>query len=775
MNTTLRSSDGTRREASPASRDRTGPSRGQILVLFVMAIFVFCGMVALVVDVSWYWVNSLRVQRAADAAALAGVVQLPTRPTGSGGAYSLAVAEAAKNGYDDALASVVVTPVQEPAVTGRRLSVTISAPVSMYFMRVFGIQEIMATRTSRAEYVLPVPMGSPENYYGVFGLTRGLTSTSTVTTTTHTTSTVDSGWVRAAGSPGTAGWTSSAGSLSAAVNGNDSAYAFTPTDGNGQMWSGFGFYAGLGANQTPTAVRGIEVRLSDAYKSVADCTTATIRVALSYDQGSHWTTAVAANLSGNLPTSTTSGDYTLGSASSLAAWPLASPAHTWDETDLSNTDFRLRLTANKSGGTCSAGNEIRLDMLEVRATYDIDTATTTTNTVTTTLPDQNLQGPGTACGTVAACYQADGATLNPRGFWATMNTQGAASINGDAYQAYYDTVGGAGNPVYNGTEYYNYAVEMPPGSSGGAVYVYDPVFCDTANNRGTADRWFSGDGDGVSSFYELYDTQGTLYDITDDGAPIFSSGGLFRNIGASDTTMGGSGGTQCRRQTGAPYGDGRDYHNVWYLLASGLTGGTNGTVYRLHTTSTDPASATAQLGTDGENSFALYAGASGGTPRIYGIGAMQMFTPLTASGASVQSEFYLAQIEDVHAGKSVEISLWDPGDTSPLGANLEVLVPNAGGWSPTTFRHMATRGNSNAAACTATGTNVSSVQTNVGNTTGTYNGCWLVITVPIPGDYDGEQDGWWKIRYRMTGTGTSNDVTTWKVAIKGNPVHLIVP
>jgi hypothetical protein len=47
--------------------------------------------------------------------------------------------------------------------------------------------------------------------------------------------------------------------------------------------------------------------------------------------------------------------------------------------------------------------------------------------------------------------------------------------------------------------------------------------------------------------------------------------------------------------------------------------------------------------------------------------------------------------------------------------------------------------------------------------------------VVIPIGYTAQQSGWWKIRYNMTGNGTSNDVTTWKVQIKGNPVHLIVP
>ncbi len=48
-------------------------------------------LLAVVLDVSWYWANTLRVQRAADAAALAGAVYLPDdvahggppRPAGS--------------------------------------------------------------------------------------------------------------------------------------------------------------------------------------------------------------------------------------------------------------------------------------------------------------------------------------------------------------------------------------------------------------------------------------------------------------------------------------------------------------------------------------------------------------------------------------------------------------------------------------------------------------------------------------------------------------------
>ena len=155
----------------PASANpRRARPRGQVLVIFAGAIIALIGIVAIVVDVSWYWANSLRVQRAADAAALAGAVYLPGNTTN---AYSFARIEATKNGYT-AGGGTIVTPLQDTANGGtdpRQLDVTVSAPVGTFFMRIFGINTITATRTAKAIYVQPVPMGSPENYYGVYCLT----------------------------------------------------------------------------------------------------------------------------------------------------------------------------------------------------------------------------------------------------------------------------------------------------------------------------------------------------------------------------------------------------------------------------------------------------------------------------------------------------------------------------------------------------------------------------------------------------------------------------
>ncbi len=599
----------------PSKTSKSFGQRGQLLVVFVLAIFVLMGFIALVIDVSWYWSSSLRVQRAADAAALAGAVDLPgnpgtqaSHPAGTG--IGDALTEASKNGYAAGGGVTILAQQDSAAVSGgnpNQMDVTITAPVQTFFMRIFGITTIQANRSSKALFTLPVPMGSPQNFYGDFGTVRG--------------------------------------------------QSFT-----------------------------------------------------------------------------TSGR--------------------------------------------------------------------------TTQSDVTLTGPGAACLSGAAnCFQdTGGQALTPvNGFWATMNTEGAENVNGDAYQPFYDSA--TGTPAkscknvtgrlacYDPLSYYNYAISMPPNTTGGHVYIFDPTFCETNPGSGTGDRWF-GNGS-VSSWYELFGTNNTPYDLQDDGLAIASSGNLFKDQNASDSTMGGNNGNNECRQTNTKYNDARDYHDSWYLLnpGAGLTGGPNGTIYRLHTTTTVPAGLTDavnQKNTNAEQSFAIFANDTQGTvgngllPDVYGLGAMQMFTPLTAGNSTVNSIFYLAQVPKYYAGKTLELNLWDPGDTSPLRASLSVLIPNAAGnYASTPFNYRAATGTTNGSrnnACNSNAqNNVSSVTTSTGASLGQFNGCWLTMDVPIPPTYDPSvgSAGWWKIQYSMintqSGQGTSNDVTTWTAQILGNPVHLIVP
>ena len=202
-----------------------GRSRGQVVVIFAMSIFLFVGLCAVVVDISWYWVNTLRVQRAADAAALAGVVYLPGDTTN---AFAEARASAKQNGY-----TTGVTPVQD-GLDPRQLDVTITANVPTFFARVVGVSSWPVTRSAKGVYVLPVPMGSPDAYYGVGNFSFNQTTTYP---TTHAAGVSGCGpasasWsasckgnVGTTSTPSSGGWTTSSGSLVNSVNANDTVYA----------------------------------------------------------------------------------------------------------------------------------------------------------------------------------------------------------------------------------------------------------------------------------------------------------------------------------------------------------------------------------------------------------------------------------------------------------------------------------------------------------------------------------------------------------------------
>ncbi len=97
-----------------------------------------------------------------------------------------------------------------------------------------------------------------------------------------------------------------------------------------------------------------------------------------------------------------------------------------------------------------------------------------------------------------------------------MLSQGADVLNGDVYSPQYN--GSGSNTQYSPTNYYDYAIEMQPGTTDGSVYVFDPVFCATKNDfsTGMGDHWYGTGNQTMSTFYDLYDTNNTPYALTDD-------------------------------------------------------------------------------------------------------------------------------------------------------------------------------------------------------------------------------------------------------------------
>ncbi len=144
--------------AMPLSRQQRWRARGQALPLLAIMLVALIGFTGLALDVSMLLLRTLQQQRAADAAALAGVIKLPQLP---GEAKTLAQQYAGLNGYVNNLDPTGFPQVDARTVPGynTRLHVIIVAEDDVYFMRIFGINKVPVTRDAYAQYSLPVRLG----------------------------------------------------------------------------------------------------------------------------------------------------------------------------------------------------------------------------------------------------------------------------------------------------------------------------------------------------------------------------------------------------------------------------------------------------------------------------------------------------------------------------------------------------------------------------------------------------------------------------------------
>jgi hypothetical protein len=361
-------------------------------------------------------------------------------------------------------------------------------------------------------------------------------------------------------------------------------------------------------------------------------------------------------------------------------------------------------------------------------------------------------------------------------FWAAAMSQGADRGYGDAYGTYYNP-----SPTANGqydANGYQYAIEVPAGAGATTIDLYDPAFCAVSANKGTGDHWIPWNATGwpaVSIYYTLWsDPAETPLDYTDD-VQVATTGTLFENKRQVDKSA-------ALRETNAswttplsgfaalPDCTADVYHNRWWTMTTVTTPGT----YRLQVTTTNPTNINDQKGTSGENMWSLRAVPTNSSyrPYVYGLGKMVIYANVT-SGTTL---FYLGRIEAVHAGKTMVIQLFDPGDASG-NSSIEILKPTTTGYSPSAFSYTA---DSNASG-SKSGTNVTSLKTTISGA-GQYNNSWVTLTIPLPKTYTaplppgepaGTAGGWWKIRY--TFDNTTSDTTTWQASIRGNPVHLVQP
>jgi hypothetical protein len=161
-------------------------------------------------------------------------------------------------------------------------------------------------------------------------------------------------------------------------------------------------------------------------------------------------------------------------------------------------------------------------------------------------------------------------------------------------------------------------------------------------------------------------------------------------------------------------------------------------------------------------------------PQVHAVSDMSIFANLSGTTA----DFYLAQIDPIHAGKTMRINMFDSGE----GANsLQILDPNG---NPAAFS-WSTPCNpptppSGSCSGTASGSNPSLDVSGTGTqpytglqSSSKYNDRFITIDIPLPANYTtvyGTKT-WWKVRYNVGSSPT--DRTTWSVNIVGDPVHLL--
>src|SRR3546814_3531637 len=156
------------RETRASERGRG--DHGFALIMTALVIVPLMLVAAFAVDMGGWYAKASRAQRAADAAALAGVVWMPTFSK----AEAVARDTAEKNGFEhDPDGSGVIVNVWTSGE--HQLSVSITADGEVYLGKIVRSDGVQITRDATAEYALPVPLGSPKNTFGTGNLLASAT------------------------------------------------------------------------------------------------------------------------------------------------------------------------------------------------------------------------------------------------------------------------------------------------------------------------------------------------------------------------------------------------------------------------------------------------------------------------------------------------------------------------------------------------------------------------------------------------------------------------
>ncbi len=636
---------------------RRRDEHGYVLVLTAMLLIPLLLISAMAVDYGAWYTDGSRMQRAADAAALAGVVWLPDLTT----ATTVAQNTAKSDGYDDSLSNITVAVSK---LSDYELKVVITDTAAKTFLSSFVSKTVTISRSATAKYVLPVPLGSPHNYFGTDNMISG----------------------------------SGAEGFYAAINGQcESKYQGDP----------FAVpYIANSAGSTNVCSHGV-----------------------SY---------------------TNNGDYIDPSTADQYQYYITVPANRTQDiyVDIWNPG------GNETNSTSSTTN-------------DSDTITSTGTTKPTNSCSNGGYGSNYTCTTTITLVGAAGS--NPWNNTYSCNNSAPYTCTWKYSSSLTFTITSTSNkPAKSGSNCsssggnYTCTVTVSTSQTASSSPTFacnnsSPYTCTITSSYTTTSSVETDDPTGSGSnvpttIYTLYSADSTPLDDSDN--PVLSASGdcgtsTYPNPFTADSSFDSSNRTilgqagwydMCIIPTTAPSGK--------YILGvknnTDQTFGING--YAVMASYANNIGATCDYRTDttcpevsGKNWISIYANGSGST-----------------------ATFFLAEIDQQYAGKTLQITLFDPGEG---GNYIQVLDPT---------------GTAQSFVATDEGTDdntpgtPSSPETQLDVTNSKYNGHYVQLAISLPTSYGTSpalSQFWWQIKYVFS-SGTVTDRTTWGVRVLGNPVHL---
>ena len=325
--------------------------------------------------------------------------------------------------------------------------------------------------------------------------------------------------------------------------------------------------------------------------------------------------------------------------------------------------------------------------------------------------------------------------------WAAVSSEFIHKEHGDPYSTQCRVPAGpgscsSGNSDYNrGGAYsgYYYGIEVMSGSSGLLVELFDAGFHARPQDEGTGDFALNGDA-GPTTNYTLHMVDTTPLDPTDNPAISGCSSSYAPATGPQDQ---------------------------WETLCS-LSGSITPGIYVLHVDTSGSGRAS--------NHYSVRANSSI-QPRVFGINDMSIWSNDLVSSSTL----YLAEIEDIHAGKKLELQFYDPGDAD-ADSWMSVISPTGGvpNCSWTVWNHNLTSQTKPPGSGPCTWKTTDTSDPDGDGDRRNYNEQWIVATIDLPDDPADMcgADCFWKMDLDLS---LPTERTTWRARVIGNPVRLVPP